>query len=53
MDQRTQPGHIHAAAIGRAGFAVLRLGSVQDGERLRGDLRPPGQVLGDEILLTF
>ena len=23
--------------------------SVQDGERLRGDLRPPGQVIGDEV----
>ena len=26
MDQRTQPGQLHAAAIGRIGFAVLRLG---------------------------
>ena len=24
MDQRTQPGHLHAAGIGRAGFAVRR-----------------------------
>lgn len=50
MDQRTPPGHLHAAAIGRAGW--LRgapIVSVEDGGRLRGDFRPPGQGLGDEI----